>query len=145
MAAQLRGIISFIKGTICDNGLRASSSDVNITFPVNGTWVMANTFTRISGEVNTTEIDYDRVDIRIEQRFKFRDQNNDGKNEKQLTSIEIFKYIIANEGFFVLYSGFLIKIVNTALKAGIKRVIKANVREVVFQNMLKILLLTKIL
>lgn len=74
--------ISFIKGTICDNGLRASSSDVNITFPVNGTWVMANTFTRISGEVNTTAIDYNRVDIRIEQRFKFRDNNNDGKNDK---------------------------------------------------------------
>ena len=74
--------ISFIQGTTCDNGLRASTSDVNISFPVNGTWVMANTFTRISGDVNMTGLDYDKVEIKVEQRFTFRDQNNDGKNDK---------------------------------------------------------------
>ncbi|CAI8336540.1 MAG: Serine protease AprX [Euryarchaeota archaeon UBA443] len=74
--------IAFIRGTICDNGLRASTSDVNISFPVNGTWVMANTFTRISGDVNTTEVDYNKVEIKVEQRFTFRDNNGDGKNDK---------------------------------------------------------------
>ena len=74
--------VAFAKGQICDNGLRAKTSDVNISFPVNGTWVMANTTTRISGEVNTTELDYETVEIKIEQRFIFRDKNNDGKNDK---------------------------------------------------------------
>lgn len=74
--------IAIATGLICDNGLRAKTSDVNITFPVNGTWVMANTTTRISGEVNLTEVDYEKVEIKIEQRFIFRDKNNDGKNDK---------------------------------------------------------------
>ena len=74
--------IAFSKGQICDNGFRASTSDVNISFPVNGTWVMSESFTRISGDVNTTEVAYDRVEIKIEQRFTFRDNNRDGKNDK---------------------------------------------------------------
>ena len=37
--------IAFAKGQICDNGLRASTSDVNVSFPVNGTWVMADSIT----------------------------------------------------------------------------------------------------
>ena len=75
--------IAFAKGQICDNGLRASTSDVNVSFPVNGTWVMADSVTRISGDVNTTEVAYDRVEIKIEQRFTFRDDNpRDGKNDK---------------------------------------------------------------
>ena len=75
--------IAFAKDQICDNGLRASTSDVNVSFPVNGTWVMADSITRISGDVNTTEVAYDRVEIKIEQRFTFRDDNpRDGKNDK---------------------------------------------------------------
>jgi hypothetical protein len=74
--------ISFILGSICDNGLRASTSDVNVSFPVNGTWLMANTFTRISGEVNTTEVAYDKVEIYLEQHFLFVDENGDGKHDR---------------------------------------------------------------
>ena len=75
--------IAFAKGQICDNGLRASTSDVNVSFPVNGTWVMADSITRISGDVNTTEVAYDQVEIKIEQRFTFRDVSpRDGKNDK---------------------------------------------------------------
>ena len=74
--------ISFILGSICDNGLRASTSDVNVSFPVNGTWLMANTFTRISGDVNTTEVAYDKVEIYLEQHFLFVDENGDGKHDR---------------------------------------------------------------
>ena len=74
--------IAFVKSQICDNGLRASTSDVNVSFPVNGTWVMADSITRISGDVNATEVAYDKIEIKIEQRFTFRDKNNDGKNDK---------------------------------------------------------------
>ena len=74
--------IAFSKGQICDNGFRASTSDVNISFPVNGTWVMSESFTRISGDVNTTEVAYNQIEIKIEQRFTFRDSNGDGKNDK---------------------------------------------------------------
>ncbi len=62
--------IAFVLGTVCESGLRASTSDVNMTYPVNGTWLMANSFTRISGEVNTTEVDYDKIEIKLEQHFK---------------------------------------------------------------------------
>ena len=61
--------VAFAKGQICDNGLRASTSDVNVSFPVNGTWVMSDSITRISGDVNTTEVAYDRVEIKIVQNF----------------------------------------------------------------------------
>ncbi|MBM54025.1 MAG: hypothetical protein CMB36_03235 [Euryarchaeota archaeon] len=74
--------IAFIEGAICDNGLRASTSDVNVSFPVNGTWVMADTFTRISGDVNTTEVAYDKVEIYLEQHFPFVDKNRDGKHDR---------------------------------------------------------------
>tara|TARA_Y100001958_G_scaffold159307_1_gene160254 strand:- start:10304 stop:15262 length:4959 start_codon:yes stop_codon:yes gene_type:complete len=75
--------VAFAKGQICDNGLRASSSDVNVSYPVNGTWVMSDSITRISGDVNTTEVAYDRVEIKIVQNFIFRDENpRDGKNDK---------------------------------------------------------------
>ena len=61
------------------------------------------------------------------------------QRRRQLTSFEIFQNILKNEGFFVLYSGFMIKILNTAAKAGVKRVIKANIRETIFSFMFQFL------
>ena len=50
--------VNSIEGIACDNGfvVKESKSDVNISYPVNGTWLLSDTFTRLSGEVNMTEI-----------------------------------------------------------------------------------------
>ena len=63
--------INSILGNPCENGyvVKESKSDVNIRFPVNGTWLLSDTYTRLSGAVNTTEIDYQRVELYIDQHF----------------------------------------------------------------------------
>ena len=63
--------INSILGNPCENGyvVKESKSDVNISFPVNGTWLLSDTYTRLSGAVNTTEIDYQRVELYIDQHF----------------------------------------------------------------------------
>jgi len=66
--------VNSITGGACDNGfvVKESKSDVNVSYPVNGTWLLSDTFSRISGKVNMTEIDYQRVELYIEQHFSNR-------------------------------------------------------------------------
>ena len=56
---------------VCGTGtvIRAPTSDVNVSFPVNGTWLLSGDTTRISGNVNTTEVDYSKVEIYLERRY----------------------------------------------------------------------------
>ena len=63
--------VNSILGNACENGyvVKESKSDVNISYPVNGTWLLSDSFSRISGTVNTTEIDYQRVELYIDQHF----------------------------------------------------------------------------
>ena len=65
--------ISLLKNSNCAKGLVYAESEVNASFPVHGAWMMANTMTRFSGEVNTSEADYKEVQIYIEQHFPFVD------------------------------------------------------------------------
>ena len=66
--------VNSITGGACDNGfvVKESKSDVNVSYPANGTWLLSDTYSRISGEVNMTEIDYQRVELYIEQHFSNR-------------------------------------------------------------------------
>ena len=66
--------VNSITGGACDNGfvVKESKSDVNVSYPANGTWLLSDTYSRISGEVNMTEIDYRRVELYIEQHFSNR-------------------------------------------------------------------------
>jgi len=66
--------VNSIEGIACDNGfvVKESKSDVNISYPANGTWLLSDTFTRLSGEVNLTEIAYQRVELYIDQHFSDR-------------------------------------------------------------------------
>ena len=66
--------VNSIEGIPCDNGfvVKESKSDVNVSYPSNGTWLLSDSFTRISGEVNMTETDYQRVELYIEQHFNDR-------------------------------------------------------------------------
>ncbi len=66
--------ISVIQGSDCFKGLGYAESEVNASFPVHGAWMMANTMTRFSGDVDTTEDDYEEVQIYIEQHFPFVDK-----------------------------------------------------------------------
>ncbi len=74
--------ISVIKNLDCFTGLGNVQGEVNVSFPIDGAWMMANTMTRFSGDVNTTEIDYNEVEIYIEQHFPFVDENRDGLHDK---------------------------------------------------------------
>ena len=65
--------ISVIQNSDCFKGLGYVESEVNASFPVHGAWMMANTMTRFSGDVDTTEADYEEVQIYIEQHFPFVD------------------------------------------------------------------------
>ena len=109
--------IAFVLGTTCESGLRASTSDVNTTYPVNGTWLMANSFTRISGEVNTTEVDYDKIEIKLEQHFKPNNGNvpnpqilldwtlANGTTEYWFYDVELQdSWVKSNDKFIVVYA-----------------------------------------
>ncbi|MBA4735276.1 MAG: S8 family serine peptidase, partial [Candidatus Poseidoniales archaeon] len=109
--------IAYVLGTICESGLRASTSDVNTTYPVNGTWLMANSFTRISGEVNTTEVDYDKIEIKLEQHFKPNNGNvpnpqilldwtlANGTTEYWFYDVELQdSWVKSNDKFIVVYA-----------------------------------------
>ena len=63
--------VSLIMEIVCGTGtvIRAPTSDVNVSFPVNGTWLLSGDTTRISGNVNTTEVDYSKVEIYLERRY----------------------------------------------------------------------------
>ena len=74
--------ISVIKNLDCFTGLGNVQGEVNVSFPIDGAWMMANTMTRFSGDVNATEIDYNEVEIYIEQHFPFVDENGDGLHDK---------------------------------------------------------------
>ena len=66
--------IDVVKNRVCDNGFRAPTSDVNVSFPVNGTWLLSGDTTRISGDVNTTEVDYSTVEVYLEHHFVYVDE-----------------------------------------------------------------------
>ena len=82
--------IDVVLSRVCDNGFRASTSDVNVSFPVNGTWLLSGDTTRISGDVNTTEVDYTSVEVYLEHHFVYVDvlprkpdgPDGDGKHDK---------------------------------------------------------------
>ena len=78
--------IDVVLGRVCDNGFRAPTSDVNVSFPANGTWLLSGDTTRISGGVNTTEVDYSTVEVYLEHHFVFVDElpepNGDNKHDK---------------------------------------------------------------
>jgi len=63
--------VSLVMEITCGTGtvIRAPTSDVNVSFPVNGTWLLSGDTTRISGSVNTTEVDYSKVEIYLERRY----------------------------------------------------------------------------
>ena len=63
--------IDLVLDRVCASGtvIRAPTSDVNVSFPVNGTWLLSGDTTRISGTVNTTEVDYSKVEIYLERMY----------------------------------------------------------------------------
>ena len=77
--------IDLVLSRVCENGFRAPTSDVNVSFPVNGTWLLSGDTTRISGDVNTTEIAYTSVEVYLEQHFPYVDNlpkpNGDNKHD----------------------------------------------------------------
>ena len=77
--------IDLVLDRICDNGFRAPTSDVNVSFPVNGTWLLSGDTTRISGDVNTTDVAYTKVEVYLEQHFPYVDNlpkpNGDNKHD----------------------------------------------------------------
>ena len=78
--------IDIVLNRVCDNGFRAPTSDVNVSFPANGTWLLSGDTTRISGDVNTTEVDYTSVEVYLEHHFVYVDElpkpNGDNKHDK---------------------------------------------------------------
>lgn len=77
--------IDLVLSRICENGFRAPTSDVNVSFPVNGTWLLSGDTTRISGDVNTTDVAYTKVEVYLEQHFPYVDNlpkpNGDNKHD----------------------------------------------------------------
>ncbi|MCH1443245.1 MAG: S8 family serine peptidase, partial [Candidatus Poseidoniaceae archaeon] len=63
--------IDLVLDRVCASGtiIRAPTSDVNVSFPVNGTWLLSGDTTRISGNVNTTEVGYSKVEIYLERMY----------------------------------------------------------------------------
>lgn len=73
--------VDVINNRVCDNGFRAPTTDVNVSFPVNGTWLLSGDTTRISGDVNTSDVDYTSVEVYLEHHFVYVDElpkNPDG-------------------------------------------------------------------
>ena len=73
--------IDLVLSRICENGFRAPTSDVNVSFPANGTWLLSGDTTRISGDVNTTTVPYTNVEVFLEQHFPYVDENRDNKHD----------------------------------------------------------------